>query len=331
MSWSFFFNYLEWNIQIVNIYEEYNKYIKKLNEWIPPNLSLEKCFNYFTKKFHMEEIINNIRYPKPKLLKNVNMDDIEFLKEQAQIITKGLFEIEIKFSEVNYEYSISLFPKITCKISQSLSIQVENQTECFPIKNNISIGPKSLSPKFSQTFFDFFKLDLSSAICNIKIKLDKFIKNGTISIGFGYRKIQISISISRKPDLIKFAGTILYTIYFDSSLLSPVPVFNYDRNLVPYINPKGNLHHFPPPNPEPQFGLPDIGKWFNDNKEAIGNFAFSCFTVIAMGILIYSGIGAIGAGLGVAGGGAAGGAAGGIAGGTGISTTIASIFSRLLA
>jgi hypothetical protein len=57
MSWSFFFNYLEWNIKIVNIYEEYNKYIKKLNEWIPPNLSLEKCFNYFTKKFHMEEII----------------------------------------------------------------------------------------------------------------------------------------------------------------------------------------------------------------------------------------------------------------------------------
>ena len=309
MSWSFFFNYLEWNIKTVNINEEYRKYIKKLNKWIPKMDSLDKCFKYFTKKFHMEEIINNILYPKPKILKNVEMNDLEFLKEQARFITKGLFNVEINYLDINYEYIILAYPKITGKISQSQSIQVENQSESFPIKNNVTIGPKSLNPKFSQEFFGVFGVDYSSAIISIKMKLNNLVKNGVVSVGFGYKKIQFSISISRTEDLVKFAGSILFTIYLDFfqrkpfPALVPLPYPAFSRSPAQFRRPAPQrkspfpgLETFPLPEPKnkvnmPQQGpnLPDIGKWFNDNKEtlkAVGGFiaiAGICIAAYATG------------------------------------------------
>jgi hypothetical protein len=116
MSWSFFFNYLEWNIKEVDVNEEYKKYIIKLHKWIPPNFSLEKCFKYFTKKFHMESIIENILNPTPKLLKNVEINGLDYLLEQATKITKGLFNVSINFFQTDYEYVIYNNPRIICKI-----------------------------------------------------------------------------------------------------------------------------------------------------------------------------------------------------------------------
>ena len=52
----------------------------------------------------MEELVYNILNPKLKILPNVEMDDVDFLKQQAFFITKGLFNIEIKFVEINHLY-----------------------------------------------------------------------------------------------------------------------------------------------------------------------------------------------------------------------------------
>ena len=269
MSWSFFYNYLDWNIKTVNINEEYKKYKDKLIKWIPPNISLEKCFNHFVEKCHIEEIVYNIEHPKLKILPNVEINAIDFLRNQAYLITKGLFNVEINFIEIDHEYLISVFPKITCKISQSVSIQVENQTDTYPIKNNISIGSKSLTPKFSQDFFDVFHIDISSAIFSIKLKLKELVKNGVISIGLGFNKIQLSISVSENVDLEKFAGSILYTIYFNRNpykvpalvpLPIPYPAFSFARSRLPYIPKKGPIKSpFPAPNPKPRVLYPDLG------------------------------------------------------------------------
>ena len=230
MSWSFFFNYLEWNIKEVDVNEEYKKYIIKLHKWIPPNFSLEKCFKYFTKKFHMESIIENILNPTPKLLKNVEINGLDYLLEQATKITKGLFNVSINFFQTDYEYVIYNNPRITCKISQSYLLKVENQSESYPIKNNIQFDLKSLSPKFSQEFFNIFKVDYSSSLLSIKTKLNNLVENGVVSVGFGDRKIQISISISKNADLIQFVGSILYTYYLNDNISKPepakVPEFN---------------------------------------------------------------------------------------------------------
>ena len=230
MSWSFFFNYLEWNIKEVDVNEEYKKYIIKLHKWIPPNFSLEKCFKYFTKKFHMESIIENILNPTPKLLKNVEINGLDYLLEQATKITKGLFNVSINFFQTDYEYIIYNNPRITCKISQSYLLKVENQSESYSIKNNIQFDLKSLSPKFSQEFFNIFKVDYSSSLLSIKTKLNNLVENGVVSVGFGDRKIQISISISKNADLIQFVDSILYTYYLNDNISKPepakVPEFN---------------------------------------------------------------------------------------------------------
>ena len=99
------------------------------------------------------------------------------MRDQAYLITKELYNVEINFIEIDHEYLISAVPKITYKISQSISIQVENQTYTYPRKNNISIGSNSLTPKFSQDFFDVFHIDISSTIFSIKLKLKELVKN----------------------------------------------------------------------------------------------------------------------------------------------------------
>lgn len=304
-SWSFFFNNLDWNINSIDINKEYENYIKKLNKWIPINRAIDEGFNHFTKVLHMEEIIDNIIYPKPKFLKNVEMDDFEFLRNEAIRITEGLFNVEIQYTNIDYEYQISFIPRITGKISQSVSIQVENSSETKSIHNIISVNNKSLTPKLSQGFFNLFNIDYSNAIISLKFKLEKLVRNGVISIGFGYKKIQFSISVSRDLSSMRYAGSIIFSIYsqpykrerpkFPYGKLDPYleSIYSYGYNFLPNLNRKYNYNYNPSLPREtqqlkkPESKSPNIGKWFEENKETIQNFAkFTGLALAGVGICL---------------------------------------------
>ena len=263
-AWRVFYNYVSWNIKEVNLKEKYNAFLNIIDSWFPKNLDKEQCFNYLIDKLNMRKQYNNImllkkiREEEEKRKKQINQNysgninqEIEkvidgFLIDKMKKIAKKLFDIEVGVEIKNEIIIKPNSPKITCIFGKKISKEF-NVLDTFIFKNK-SITQTKQETKFDLEFnplnlqiFDIFKSNIFTAKYSANQQFGELIENGSITIAFGFMKIEICFSFDAKRDSITSTDSITFKIEFDN--IDPVLVPDYvvekekANNKQPYLDP----------------------------------------------------------------------------------------------
>ena len=252
-SWSFFFNSLKWSDDI-DIKNEYKKYLDTLHRWIPDKLKFKDCLSFYSKKFGIENIINELRNninPKYKLKCYMMLIDptlvANSIGEKVFEFVKEFFGFEINIKILKYEEEYFLTKNHSITISRNLSASVGiKQEKAFSINSSIFIEIKDsdikLEPKLEALFSDTF-LTAKIPFKDIKAKLFTIFGDTDLYLSVGCMKYSIIITRTDKCLFFSSSYSVILTQYLDPSNFKPPPpgfmypakvpaIPQYLRNLV---------------------------------------------------------------------------------------------------
>ena len=281
-AWRIFYNDVSWNLKEINLNEKYNSFLNKIDTWFPKNLGKEGCFNHLIDKLNMRKQYNNIMHLKKireeeekikkKIINQKNNQNYnhniqnfvqpinEFLINKLIEIAKKLFDIEVKIEYKNEIVIKEGNPKITCIFGKKLSDKF-NILDKFIFKNKQMIKKEretktTLDLEFNPLnlqIFDIFKSNIFKTKLSVNQEYGNIIQNGSISLAFGFMKIEICFTFDVQKDEFTSTDSLTFIIEFDNDpykYLAPVPIAEkslaanrqleldpYNDDIPDYFNP----------------------------------------------------------------------------------------------